>query len=157
MTARYRPSECLRRQGRRSRPDREQRVDRSNADVELRPNRFSFQWIDRLTEERDVLTLADRLAAVERTAAAVQHPTEQRIPDPTNDTVEIQRRAGGRFAVIRFAGRMDGESTANAEERLRKWMNDKGLIRDGDAELAGYDPPWTPGPLRRNEVLILLK
>ena len=23
-------------------------------------------------------------------------------------------------------------------------------------EFAGYDPPWTPGPLRRNEILIRL-
>ena len=26
-----------------------------------------------------------------------------------------------------------------------------------DAELAGYDPPWTPGPFRRNEIPIRLK
>jgi hypothetical protein len=36
-------------------------------------------------------------------------------------------------------------------------MNNKALIGDGDAEFAGYDPPWTPGPLRRNEILIRLK
>jgi hypothetical protein len=36
-------------------------------------------------------------------------------------------------------------------------MNDKGLTGDGDAEFAGYDPPWTPGPFRRNEILIRLK
>jgi len=33
-------------------------------------------------------------------------------------------------------------------------MSEQGLVADGDAEVAGYDPPWTPGPFRRNEVLI---
>ena len=82
---------------------------------------------------------------------------EQHIPDPTNDKVAIRKRAGGRFAVIRFAGRMDSEAVAASEDKLRNWMQEKGLVGNGEAELAGYDPPWTPGPLRRNEILIRLK
>ena len=82
---------------------------------------------------------------------------EQRVPQPTGEQVQIRKRAGGRFAVIRFAGRMNRELVANSEEQLRSWMNKKGLVGEPDAELAGYDPPWTPGPFRRNEVLIRLK
>ena len=81
----------------------------------------------------------------------------QHIPEPSNDNVQIRKRDGGRFAVIRFAGRMNSESVREAEERLYKWMEDQKLIRAGDPEFAGYDPPWTPGPLRRNEILIRLK
>ena len=40
---------------------------------------------------------------------------------------------------------------------LQRMLLGKGLIGDGDAETAGYDPPWTPGPLRRNEIIIRLK
>ena len=83
--------------------------------------------------------------------------TEQRIPEPSNDNVRIRTRSGGRFAVVRFPGRIKSESYKNGETKLRNWMNDKGLVGDGDAEFAGYDPPWTPGPLRRNEILIRLK
>jgi hypothetical protein len=82
---------------------------------------------------------------------------EERIPKPADAKVQIGKRAGGRFAVIRFSGRMSAKSVADAEKRLRKWMKDKDLVGDGDAETAGYDPPWTPGPMRRNEVLIRLK
>ena len=81
----------------------------------------------------------------------------QRIPEPSSDNVQIRKRIGGRFAVIRFDGRMNRESVAKAEDELRVWMNGSGMIGDGDAEFAGYDPPWTPGLLRRNEVLIRLK
>ena len=83
--------------------------------------------------------------------------TEKLVPEPSGDNVDIRQRVGGRFAVIRFAGRIKGDSLAKAEKSLRNWMNEKGLIGDGDAEFAGYDPPWTPGPFRRNEVLIRLK
>ena len=82
---------------------------------------------------------------------------KQQIPEPSNESVRIRKRAGGRFAVIRFAGRMNSESARTAEERLHKWMKNQNLIRAGDPEFAGYDPPWTPGPLRRNEILIRLK
>ena len=82
---------------------------------------------------------------------------QQRIPEPSNNNVLIRKRVGGRFAVIRFAGHMNRESVANAEEDLRKWMAEKGFNGNGEIETAGYDPPWTPGPLRRNEVLIRLK
>jgi hypothetical protein len=37
---------------------------------------------------------------------------EQRVPEPTSEQVHIRKRAGGRFAVIRFAGRMNRESLA---------------------------------------------
>jgi hypothetical protein len=82
---------------------------------------------------------------------------EEGIPEPANGDVKIQKRTGGRFAVVRFAGRSSGESLAKNEDKLRNWMRDKGLTGCGKAEFAGYDPPWTPGPLRRNEILIRLK
>ena len=81
---------------------------------------------------------------------------ERRIPTPSSDSVQIRSRPGGRFAVIRFAGRITPESFGEAEKKLREWMKKKELVGDGEAEFAGYDPPWTPGPLRRNEVLIRL-
>ncbi|MGI9456152.1 MAG: SOUL family heme-binding protein [Aeoliella sp.] len=82
--------------------------------------------------------------------------SEQGAPDPSDDNVQIQRRIGGRFAVVRFEGRMNRELLAKEELKLRNWMSDKGLIGDDDAEFAGYDPPWTPASLRRNEILIRL-
>jgi DNA gyrase inhibitor GyrI len=83
--------------------------------------------------------------------------TEQQVPAPSNDEVQIRKRTGGRFAVIRFSGRTDSELLRKSEAKLRTWMSTQGLVGDGDAEYAGYDPPWTPGVLRRNEILIRLK
>ncbi len=79
------------------------------------------------------------------------------IPVPKDEKVVIQRRTGGRFAVVRFSGQMEPDSIADAEARLRIWMQTRGLRGAPEREYAGYDPPWTPGPLRRNEVLIRLE
>jgi SOUL heme-binding protein len=76
------------------------------------------------------------------------------IPAPTGASVKLGQRPGGRFAVIRFAGRSTEEVLAKNEELLRDWMKRNGLTGEASAEIAGYDPPWTPGPFRRNEILI---
>ncbi len=87
------------------------------------------------------------------------------VPTPTGPDVNVRKRAGGRFAVLRFSGRLDAKLAKESEARLRAWMETKGLAAaDSDpeapssgVEAAAYDPPFTPGPLRRNEVLIRLK
>ena len=78
-------------------------------------------------------------------------------PDPTSEAVGVEKRAPGKYAVIRFTGRMDEESISKAETKLRDWMEANDLVGSDAAEFAGSDPPWTPGPLRRNEVLIRIK
>lgn len=82
--------------------------------------------------------------------------TAGQIPRPADEGVEIRKREGGRFAVIRFAGRVDEQQRAAGERQLREWMDSHDYVPDGEPELAGYDPPWTPGPLRRNEILFRL-
>ncbi len=87
-------------------------------------------------------------------------------PQPTGKGVAIRKRAGGRFAVIRFSGRLSEKLAKENEAKLREWMKAKNLIAAEtkpdtpeftNVESASYDPPFTPGPLRRNEVLIRLQ
>ncbi|MEM0925771.1 MAG: heme-binding protein [Planctomycetota bacterium] len=85
-----------------------------------------------------------------------QAMTTKGVPQPIGDEVMIRKRNGGRFAVIRFSGRLDSQTTYDQERLLREWLGSRGLKGDPKAESAGYDPPFTPGPFRRNEVLIRL-
>lgn len=78
-------------------------------------------------------------------------------PVPKASEVAIRKREGGRFAVIRFAGVTDAKKAEMQEAKLREWLNARGIEGEETSERAGYDPPFTPGPLRRNEVLIRLK
>lgn len=89
------------------------------------------------------------------------------VPSPTGPDVDVRKRAGGRFAVIRFPGKLDKKLAKESEAKLRAWMETKGLtaaVNEDDesnktsgVEAASYDPPFTPAALRRNEVLIRLK
>ena len=75
------------------------------------------------------------------------------IPEPGNDQVKLHKRLGGRFAVIRYAGRLSDETQMQRTAELENWIQTRGFETVGEPEIAGYDPPWTPGPLRRNEIL----
>ena len=79
---------------------------------------------------------------------------ESKIPVPASDQVTLTKRPAGKFAVIRFAGRIATEVCQNQQSQLEAWIDKQGYETAGEAEIAGYDPPWTPGPLRRNEILI---
>lgn len=76
------------------------------------------------------------------------------VPKPTSSNVKVRKRPGGRFAAIRFPGKMTEAKIAEAKEKLENWLAERKLTGADDYEFAGYDPPWTPGFLRRNEVLI---
>ncbi len=78
-------------------------------------------------------------------------------PVPKREDVKLRKRKGGRFAVIRFSGRLDSKLAKEQEAKLREWIESRGLEGHDSAETAGYDPPFTPPPLRRNEILIRLK
>ena len=79
------------------------------------------------------------------------------IPEPESSRVRLTKRAGGKFAVVRFSGRVDLNTRRNQVDKLEAWIEQKGYIPVDEAEVAGYDPPWTPGPLRRNEILIRIR
>lgn len=86
-----------------------------------------------------------------------QQVAEAGAPAPKASDVAIRKRKGGRFAVIRFSGVMDSKKANAQVTKLREWLKARGLPSEATSERAGYDPPFTPGPLRRNEVLIRLK
>lgn len=86
-----------------------------------------------------------------------QRVADAGAPTPKADDVAIRTRTGGRFAVIRFSGVMNSKRAEEQDVILRGWLNARGLESAETAERAGYDPPFMPGPLRRNEVLIRLK
>ena len=78
------------------------------------------------------------------------------VPSPTGQGVEVRRREGGLFAVVRFAGKLDSNLAKQKAEQLRRWIESRGHRASDQIESAGYDPPFTPPMMRRNEVLIRL-
>jgi len=75
-------------------------------------------------------------------------------PQPDNGAVQLETMPAGRFAVYRFSGVWTPTRFAEAKKKLDHWIKRKGLKPLGAAQIANYDPPFTPAMLRRNEVLV---
>lgn len=82
---------------------------------------------------------------------------EAGAPQPTDDSVKLDRMSAGKYAVIRYKGVAKAEDRKKQLELLRAKLKSLGLEAEGNPIHAGYDPPWTPGPMRRNEVLLRVK
>ena len=76
------------------------------------------------------------------------------VPKPMDGKLEVSKRPKARYAVYRYSGRPDAEKRAEQEKKLLAWVKEQKLKVKGDVIWAGYNPPWTPGPMRRNEVLV---
>ena len=76
------------------------------------------------------------------------------VPKPTDGSVKVRELEPGRFAVLRFSGGRNAKNESETLARLKAWMEAQGF-RTVSAPIYGYfDPPWTPGFLRRNEVML---
>ncbi len=75
-------------------------------------------------------------------------------PKPSSEKVEVKVMPARTVAVYRFTGRRSDKLEKEALEKLREWMKANKLESKGEPFFAYYDPPWTLGPFRRNEVLV---
>lgn len=76
------------------------------------------------------------------------------LPVPDDKDIKFKRLGPYRAAVIAFPGRMN-EGLANKKgEELKSWLDKKGLLARSNFIAAQYDPPWIPGFMRKNEVIV---
>lgn len=80
--------------------------------------------------------------------------TMDTIPEPENEAVSIRQVPERRMAAVRYSGRWTRAGFEKHKALLESWMNERGLMADGEAVWARYNAPWTPWFMRRNEVLI---
>jgi len=76
------------------------------------------------------------------------------VPEPGGSEVCITQAQPGRYAVLRFKGRGSPKNQQLALEKLQAWLGSHGIAEESEPIFAYYDPPWTPGFLRRNEVMV---
>jgi len=77
------------------------------------------------------------------------------LPAPAGD-VKLREIPARRIASVRFSGRTTDAAIAEQQQRLRTWMAKQGLTPADGPVYAYYNDPFTPGPLRRNEIMIPL-
>lgn len=75
------------------------------------------------------------------------------LPAPGNAEVRLEQIPARRVAAVRFSGRTNDQAIAEQQQRLKDWMSARDLEPRGAPIYAYYNDPFTPGPLRRNEVM----
>ncbi|MBC8050374.1 MAG: heme-binding protein [Chitinophagales bacterium] len=79
--------------------------------------------------------------------------TLETLPKPANADVRIITVPETRRAAIRFSGYATDASIAEQQALLLGWLQSRKLKPVGSPTYAYYNDPFTPGPLRRNEVI----
>jgi len=74
------------------------------------------------------------------------------IPDPLDARARIEEVPERRLAVIRFRGYAGAKALNLRTSRLLEFTEARGLATRGEPFLMRYNPPFTPGFLRRNEI-----
>lgn len=75
------------------------------------------------------------------------------LPKPAGADVRLSERPAARRAAIRFSGWWSEELFREKDEALREWLQKRGIAVQGTPVFAYYNDPFTPGFLRRNEVI----
>jgi len=83
--------------------------------------------------------------------------TLETLPQPKDNRVHFTPIPARSMAAIRFSGFFQQDTIQKNKRRLRDWLEGQGLETEGNFIVAGYNPPWVPGFLARNEVLIQIK
>lgn len=79
------------------------------------------------------------------------------VPEPRSGRLRTRSVAEHDMAVRRFSGSWSERRMAEQARELADAMRREGLTPSGEVTLARFDPPWRPGFLRRNEVMIALR
>ncbi|MEO0881528.1 MAG: heme-binding protein [Pseudomonadota bacterium] len=80
--------------------------------------------------------------------------TLETLPEPNNPDIKIREIPGEMIATIKFSGRGSEKAHRRKQVELEAWIHEQGYQAAGAPRYAGYNAPFVPGPLRRNEVMI---
>lgn len=75
------------------------------------------------------------------------------LPTPNDPRVKIVMIPAKKYAVMQFSWYRSDDRVRRMQERLRSALTRDGIAMQGNVAYAGYNAPWTPPWMIRNEVL----
>jgi effector-binding domain-containing protein len=76
------------------------------------------------------------------------------LPEPNDKSITFRQVPPHRAAVIKFSGRMKEELADKKIEELKQWLRDNHLEPRSNFIMAQFNPPWIPGFMRHNEIMV---
>jgi hypothetical protein len=80
--------------------------------------------------------------------------TLQTLPEPTDSRVKIVQLPTKKFAAVRFSWLRTNDRIKKEEAKLLKLLSQDNVEVLGSPVYAGYNAPWTPPWMTRNEVMV---
>ncbi len=80
--------------------------------------------------------------------------TLETLPTPDDSRVKIVMIPTKKYAVLQFSWYRTDARIKQMQEKLRAALTRDGVVAQGGVAYAGYNAPWTPPWMSRNEVLI---
>jgi len=119
----------------------------------------AFADISTFTEQATVTEVERKNGQGGYTVAFIM-PAEYKLdtlPKPKDETIRFVSLPPHRAAVIRTSGYFADGKFDSAKGKLSAWLLKENLETEGSFTAAGYNQPWVPGFMRRNEVMIRIK
>ncbi|WP_395734938.1 SOUL family heme-binding protein [Prosthecobacter sp.] len=114
-----------------------------------------FRYIDGGNAAKEKISMTTPVFMMDgKMAFVVPEKHKKDTPAPASPQVNVDTMKARRVAVHRFSGSRTQELERQALVKLKAWMQQNKLPEAGAPFSASYDPPWTPGFMRRNEVLV---
>ncbi len=76
------------------------------------------------------------------------------LPSPKDKRIEIVEVPSHRSAVLRYSGYNNAKKVAERKAKLIEYLKRDNVVVIGMPRGAGYNPPWTPPFMNRNEILV---
>lgn len=80
--------------------------------------------------------------------------TLETLPTPNDPRVKIVMVPTKQYAVLRFSWYRSDERVKKMQANLLSALARDGVVADGSMAYAGYNAPWTPPWMNRNEVFV---
>lgn len=120
-----------------------------------------FQFITGRNEQSQKISMT--APVLQRETAARTHSvafvmpasmTRENIPHPSDPGVTTEFVPAHNVAVITFRGSWSEKLMRDKAAQLTAAVQREGLTPTGDVYVARFDPPWKPGFIKKNEVLL---
>jgi hypothetical protein len=79
--------------------------------------------------------------------------TLESLPEPMNKMISINKVAPHQAVALKFSGYLSEKIAAKKTQELEEWLKKNNLQAKDDFMVAQYNPPWIPGPFRKNEII----
>jgi hypothetical protein len=110
--------------------------------------------------EKIAMTTPVKISGVDTFDIAFMMPsiyTLDTLPVPNDKRIKIREIKPEKLAVIRFSGFFNQKKIENNLILLKEYLKNENIKTEKGFIIAGYNPPWIPGFLARNEVMIKIK